>query len=130
MRSIPIIQKDTGEARKLDISIALRKIYYQPVGYHRNAKKLHEASLNAGYDFTIDEVNKDRLFIRFINLGQSIFRVQVLALLLFLMKLTKQMCSTCLMIKLDGLPIFFALMWWMWLRDIKHLSLLVHLVLR
>src|SRR4051812_973444 len=57
LRSIPIIQTDTGEARKLDISIALRKIYYQPVGYHRNAKKLHEASLNAGYDFTIDEVN-------------------------------------------------------------------------
>jgi hypothetical protein len=44
MASIPIIQIDTGEARKLDIDISLRKIYYQPVGYQRNAKKLFEAS--------------------------------------------------------------------------------------
>ena len=46
-----------GKARKLDISIALQKIYYQPVGYQRNAKKLLEASLKAGYDFTLDEVH-------------------------------------------------------------------------
>src|SRR5947208_13984626 len=54
---IPIIQIDLGKARKLDISIALQKIYYQPVGYQRNAKKLLEASLKAGYDFTLDEVH-------------------------------------------------------------------------
>lgn len=53
---IPIIQIDSDEARKLDVSIALQKIYYQPIGYQKNAKKLHEASLNAGYNFTIDEV--------------------------------------------------------------------------
>src|SRR6266480_4182239 len=53
---IPIIQIDSNEARKLDVSIALQKIYYQPVGYQRNAKKLLEVSLNDGYDFTIDEV--------------------------------------------------------------------------
>ena len=56
MLSIPIIRIDSGKARKLDVSIALQKIYYQPVGYQRNVKKLYEASLNAGYDFTIDEV--------------------------------------------------------------------------
>jgi len=53
---IPIIQIDSNEARKLDVSIALQKIYYQPAGYQRNAKKLLEVSLNDGYDFTIDEV--------------------------------------------------------------------------
>ena len=47
---IPIIRKDSEKA------IALQKIFYQPSGYQRNAKKLHEASLNAGYDFTIDDV--------------------------------------------------------------------------
>src|SRR6185436_14380966 len=53
---IPIIQIDSGEARKLDISIALQKIYYQPSGYQRTVKKLYEASRNAGHDFTQDEV--------------------------------------------------------------------------
>src|SRR4051812_38541137 len=56
MSLIPIIQIDSSKARKLDISIALQKIYYQPVGYQRNAKKLLEASFKAGYDFTLDEV--------------------------------------------------------------------------
>jgi hypothetical protein len=50
---IPIIQIDSGEAQKLDVSIALQKIYYQPSGYQRTVKKLHEASLNAGHDFTL-----------------------------------------------------------------------------
>ncbi|GES74095.1 hypothetical protein GLOIN_2v1878227 [Rhizophagus clarus] len=53
---LPIISIDSGEARNLDISIALKKIYYQPIGYYQNAKKLHEASLKAGYDFSLDEV--------------------------------------------------------------------------
>ncbi|GES76628.1 hypothetical protein RCL_jg17273.t2 [Rhizophagus clarus] len=52
---IPIIQIDSGEARDLDVGIALQKIYYQPVGYQRNAKKLLEASIKTGYDFTLDE---------------------------------------------------------------------------
>ncbi|GBB85260.1 hypothetical protein RclHR1_11820001 [Rhizophagus clarus] len=46
---LPIISIDSGEARNLDISIALKKIYYQPIGYYRNAKKLHKASLKTGY---------------------------------------------------------------------------------
>jgi len=54
---IPIIQIDSGEARKLDVAIALRKIYYQPVGYQRTAKKLYTKSQDAGYDFTLDEVS-------------------------------------------------------------------------
>jgi hypothetical protein len=45
-----------GEARKLDVSIDLQKIYYQPSGYQRTIKKLYEASLKAGFDFTLDEV--------------------------------------------------------------------------
>src|SRR5688572_8843530 len=53
---IPIIQIDSGEARKLDVSIALQKIYYQPIGYQRNAKKLLEASRKAGFDFSLNEV--------------------------------------------------------------------------
>src|SRR6202008_1535777 len=53
---------DSGEARKLDVSIDLQKIYYQPTGYQKNAKKLFEASLaegakvKAGYNFSLDEV--------------------------------------------------------------------------
>ena len=56
MSLIPIIQIDLSEARNLDIKIALQKIYYQPARYYRNVKKLYEASLKAGYDFTIDEI--------------------------------------------------------------------------
>ena len=56
MSLIPIIQIDSDKARKLDISIALQKIYYQPSGYQRTVKKLFEASQKAGYDFALDEV--------------------------------------------------------------------------
>src|SRR4051812_12702811 len=56
MSLIPIIQIDSGKARKLDVSIALQKIYYQPVGYQRTVKKLYTVSQNAGYDFSLDEV--------------------------------------------------------------------------
>ncbi len=35
----------------------MQKIYYQPAGYQRNAKKLLEAFIKAGYDFTLDEVH-------------------------------------------------------------------------
>ena len=53
---IPIIQIDLGKAQKLDISIDLQKIYYQPSGYQRTVKKLFEASKDAGYDFTLNEM--------------------------------------------------------------------------
>src|SRR5215216_3707112 len=56
MTLIPIIQIDSSKARNLDISIDLQKIYYQPSGYQRTAKKLHEASLKTGFDFTLNEV--------------------------------------------------------------------------
>src|SRR2546430_2636230 len=52
----PIIRIDSSEAQKLDMAIALQKIYYQPAGYYRTAKKLYEASQKTGYDFTLDEV--------------------------------------------------------------------------
>src|SRR5205809_3781247 len=53
---IPIIQIDSNETRKLDVSIALQKIYYQPSGYQRTVKKLFEASQKAGFDFTLADV--------------------------------------------------------------------------
>ena len=56
MSLIPIIQIDSSEARKLDVSIDLQKIYYQPLGYQRTAKKLFEMSKKAGYNFTLNEV--------------------------------------------------------------------------
>jgi hypothetical protein len=56
MLLIPIIQINSSKARNLDISIDLQKIYYQPSGYQRTAKKLHEASLKAGFDFSLNKV--------------------------------------------------------------------------
>ena len=53
---IPIISVDLEKSRKLDIGIALQKLYYKPEGYHRTVNKLYDASQDAGYDFTIDEV--------------------------------------------------------------------------
>jgi len=52
----PIVSIDSGKSRKLDIGIALQKLYYCPEGYYRTVNKLHEASEKAGYDFTLDEV--------------------------------------------------------------------------
>jgi len=53
---LPIISVDSEKSRKLDIGIALQKLYYKPDGYYRTVNKLHEASENVGYDFTLDEV--------------------------------------------------------------------------
>ena len=55
--TIPIISIDTNEARKLDITIALRKLYYRPDGYYRTVKKLLDASQKAGYNFTFNEMH-------------------------------------------------------------------------
>ncbi|CAG8765753.1 21738_t:CDS:2, partial [Rhizophagus irregularis] len=52
---IPIIHINTSRRDEL-VSTTLQKIYYQPIGYHRNAKKLLEASLKAGYDFSLNEM--------------------------------------------------------------------------
>ena len=53
-----MINIDPSESRKFDISIALRKIYYNPSGYQRTSKKLYEASQSARFDFTLDEVQE------------------------------------------------------------------------
>ncbi|CAB5363801.1 unnamed protein product [Rhizophagus irregularis] len=53
---IPIIPIDSDEARNVEVTSALCRIFYQPSGYQRTAKKLYETSQNAGYDFTLDEV--------------------------------------------------------------------------
>jgi hypothetical protein len=53
----PLIYIDSGKIRKLEVSIALQKIYYQPSGYQRTAKNLLEASKQAKFDFTLSEIN-------------------------------------------------------------------------
>ncbi|CAB5366033.1 unnamed protein product [Rhizophagus irregularis] len=53
---IPIIPIDSDEARNVEVTLTLCRIFYQPSGYQRTAKKLYETSQNAGYDFTLDEV--------------------------------------------------------------------------
>ena len=53
-----LIYIDSGKVRKLEISIALQKIYYQPSGYYRTAKNLLEISKQVGFDFTLSEINE------------------------------------------------------------------------
>ena len=98
MLSIPIIQIDSKKAHKLDISIALRKIYYQSNGYQRTVKKLYDASLKAKYDFSINEVSnclKNRLYIRFINSVQDLFLEPYLIVYRFLMNAIKLIFFIC-----------------------------------
>src|SRR5918911_4397566 len=52
----PYININPSEARKQDVSIALRKLYYRPAGYQKNVKKLHKDSRKAGFKFTLNEV--------------------------------------------------------------------------
>src|SRR5260363_434338 len=102
--SIPIIHVDSEKARELDISIALRKIYYQPNGYQRTAKKLYKAFLKARYNFSINKVRNwlERQLLFLIHKAwQSIFLVLALTKLLFLWKLYKLIYVICLMIKLE-----------------------------
>ena len=44
--------------RKLEISIALQKIYYQPSGYQRTVKNLFNTSECSGFDFTLAEIEE------------------------------------------------------------------------
>ncbi|CAB5391845.1 unnamed protein product [Rhizophagus irregularis] len=53
---IPIIPIDSDEARNVEVTLTLCRIFYQPSAYQRTAKKLYQTSQNAGYDFTLDEV--------------------------------------------------------------------------
>ena len=52
----PVIYIDSQRATDLDRELALQKLYYQPRGYYRTAKKLYEASLKVGYNFSINKV--------------------------------------------------------------------------
>ena len=52
----PVIYIDSQRASDLDRELALQKLYYQPRGYYRTAKKLYEASLKVGYNFSINKV--------------------------------------------------------------------------
>lgn len=53
---LPIIPIYSDEARHIDVASTLRRVYYQPIGYHRTAKKLYETIKNLGHDFSIKEV--------------------------------------------------------------------------
>src|SRR5277367_3907586 len=53
-----LIYIDSEKVRELKISIALQKIYYQPSGYQRTAKNLLDASNQAGFDFTLYEIEE------------------------------------------------------------------------
>src|SRR5271170_8251602 len=54
----PLIHIDSEKVRELKISIALQKIYYQPLGYQRTAKNLLNTSKQAGFDFTLYEIEE------------------------------------------------------------------------
>ena len=56
--SQPLICIDSGKVRKLEILITLQKIYYQPFGYQRTAKNLLITSKQAGFDFTLYEIEE------------------------------------------------------------------------
>ena len=58
MTSLPIINIDSKKFCKLDISIALQKLYYQTSGYQRIVKKLFETLQNIEFDFTLEEVKE------------------------------------------------------------------------
>jgi len=103
MLSIPIIQIDSGKARKLDISIALRKIYYHPNGYQRTVKKLYEASLKARYNFSIDEVynwHKKQALYQIHKPRPRFIPRALLRVYKFLMNVTKWIFFICPMTKL------------------------------
>jgi len=52
----PIILIDSDEARNEEVASTLRRIFYQPSGYQRTAKKLYKTSKSAGHNFTLEEV--------------------------------------------------------------------------
>ncbi|CAG8739054.1 16226_t:CDS:1, partial [Cetraspora pellucida] len=49
---------DSEKVRKLEISIVLQKLYYHPSEYQRTTKNLFEATKQAGFDFTLVEVEE------------------------------------------------------------------------
>ncbi|CAG8570021.1 10086_t:CDS:1 [Acaulospora colombiana] len=73
--SNPSIVIDPLESRKFDISIDLQKIYYHPSGYQRTSKKLYEVAHNAGFDFTLAEVQEwlERQLLHLIHKSRPCF---------------------------------------------------------
>ena len=54
--SNPSIVIDPNEACEIERNITLCKIYYQPSGYHSNARLLHGDLKKKGYNFTYKKV--------------------------------------------------------------------------
>ena len=55
---LSIISIDPTIARKLDIAIELRKLYYRPQGYYRTAEKLRDACKKTGNNFSLADVRE------------------------------------------------------------------------
>ena len=56
--TITIIYINPQRARELDRDLTLQKLYYQPEGYYRTAKKMLDTCKKAGYEFTLVEIKK------------------------------------------------------------------------
>ena len=55
----PVIYINSQKACDLDRKLALQKLYYQPRGYYRTAKKLLDACEKASYlDISKDDINE------------------------------------------------------------------------
>ena len=54
----PVIYIDSQRAYNLDRDFALQKLYYQPRGYYRMAKKLLNACEEAGYNFLLNDIKE------------------------------------------------------------------------
>ena len=52
--SKPIIRVDPDE----ELQIVLSMLYYQPTGYHSNARKLYNAIRDKGYNFPYKKVRE------------------------------------------------------------------------
>ena len=54
----PVIYIDPQKAFDLDWDLALQKLYYQPRGYYRTAKKLLDACEKVSYNFLLDDIKE------------------------------------------------------------------------
>ena len=54
----PVIYIDPQRALDLDWDLVLQKLYYQPRGYYRIAKKLLNVCKQDGYNFLLDDIKE------------------------------------------------------------------------
>src|SRR6266498_5477419 len=49
----PLIYIDPQKAYDLDQDLTLQELYYRPEGYYQTAKKMRDACMKAGYEFSL-----------------------------------------------------------------------------